>query len=85
MIVYVQWNFMPRIPVGNWVEDFVDFITDNFGGFFDVLQSVFTFLVDTFEVVLTLLPAQVMVIVFAAMHGFWRTGGLHSLPWRASC
>jgi hypothetical protein len=32
-----------------------------------------------------LLPAQVMVIVFAAMHGFWRTGGLHSLPWWASC
>ena len=85
MIAYVQWNFTPRILVGNWVEDFVDFITDNFGGFFDVLQSVFTFLVDTFEVVLTLLPAQVMVIVFAAMHGFWRTGGLHSLPWWASC
>lgn len=75
MLALLQTNLVPRIPLGSWVESFVDFITNAFGGFFDVLTAVLDFLINTFVSALTVPPALVMIVVFAAIAWFlasWR-------------
>lgn len=67
MISLVQSNYVPRLPLGNWVENFVQFTTNNFTGFFDLLQSLFNFLVGVGEGLLTVLPAPLMILVFGAV------------------
>ncbi|CAN5852084.1 proline/glycine betaine ABC transporter permease [soil metagenome] len=67
MIALVQSNYVPRLPLGNWVESFVQFTTNNFTGFFDLLQSLFNFLVGAGEGLLTILPAPLMILVFGAV------------------
>ena len=67
MIALLQSNVVPKIPLGNWVENFVQFITDNFSGFFDVLQGALNFMVSAFQGILTLLPPLAMILVLAAI------------------
>jgi glycine betaine/proline transport system permease protein len=75
MPALLQTNLVPRIPLGNWVESFVQFITNTFGGFFDLLTAVLDFLINTFVSVLTVPPALVTIVVLAAIAWFlasWR-------------
>ena len=72
-----QSDIVPRIPLDSWVENAVDFSTENFSGFFGFLETVIGFFVDTFETGLTLLPPLVMVVIFAALAWYlttWRLG-----------
>ena len=75
MLALLQTNLVPRIPLGSWVESFVQYITDTFGGFFDVLTAVLDFLINTFVSALTVPPAPVMIVILAAIAWFlasWR-------------
>lgn len=67
MSALLQSDYMPRIPLGDWVEGFVQFTTNNFAGFFDLLQSLFNFLVGFFEGSLVILPAPIMIVIFGAV------------------
>ena len=75
MMALLQVNPVPRIPVGNWVASFVDYITNNFSGFFDGVQVVLEFLVSVAVGAVDSLPALIMVVIFAAIAWFvagWR-------------
>lgn len=67
MMALLQSSVVPKLPLGNWVESFVQFITDNFSGFFDVVEGTLNFLVSAFQGTLTFLPPLAMIVVLAAI------------------
>ena len=60
-------DFVPRLPLGHWVSDFVNYITNNFSGFFAGLTAVLGALVSIFTTAVSYLPSPVMIIIFAAI------------------
>ncbi len=75
MLALLQDNLVPRIPLGSWVESFVQFITNTFRGFFNLLTTLLDFLIGTFSFILTQPPALLMIAIFAAIAWFlasWR-------------
>ncbi|MDY0944417.1 ABC transporter permease subunit [Frigoribacterium sp. CFBP9039] len=65
-------NDILRIPFGSWVSSVVDWITDNLGGFFDVVRAVFLFFYEWMEYILSAPPFWAVVIVVAALAFFAR-------------
>jgi len=62
MLAFIQP--VPRIPLGERVEDVVSFVTENFEWFFSFLESVLTSLVDALSTVLTALPPLAVLGAF---------------------
>lgn len=66
-----------RMPLGDWVESGVDWITDHLGVVFDVVKAVVSTLYDGVEWALTEPPALVIILLLALL-GFavrgWRMG-----------
>lgn len=60
-------TLVPRIPLGAWVESFVDWITDVFDPVFDVVKDVLTAVYDVFETVLASPPFWIVAIVLAGL------------------
>lgn len=58
---------VPKIPLGEWVESSVNFLRENFEGFFDALKVFLEFLVGMFEIAFTILPASAMVLIFGVV------------------
>ncbi|SDS40497.1 ABC transporter permease [Agrococcus carbonis] len=56
-----------RIPLGDWVEAGVDWVTDNVKVVFDVIKAIVSALYDVVELVLTEPPAIVLILVLAAI------------------
>ena len=67
MMALLQYNPVPRIPIGSWVSSFVTYLTDNFAGFFDGLQAILQFFVNIATGAVNSLPALVMIVIFAAI------------------
>jgi glycine betaine/proline transport system permease protein len=66
---------VPEIPIAKWVNSAIAWIIGNFGGVFDVLNSVIEGVVNGISFLLTLAPSLVMIIIFAAVSYFlsgWR-------------
>jgi glycine betaine/proline transport system permease protein len=66
---------VPQIPIAKWVNSAIAWIIGNFGGAFDVLNSVIEGGVNGLSFLLTLAPPLVMIIIFAAISFFlsgWR-------------
>ena len=66
---------VPEIPIAKWVNSAIAWIIGNFGGAFDVLNSVIEGVVNGLSFLLTLAPSLVMIIIFAAISYFlsgWR-------------
>ena len=67
---------MPRIPLGRYVDDLVQFLLQHFGGVFDGLSSVLINLVNLVYRVLSGPPYLVVIAVFAILAWFasraWR-------------
>jgi glycine betaine/proline transport system permease protein len=66
---------VPEIPIAKWVNSAIAWIIGNFGGVFDVLNSVIEGVVNGLSFLLTLAPSLVMIIIFAAISYFlsgWR-------------
>ncbi|NYF10275.1 ABC-type proline/glycine betaine transport system permease subunit [Leifsonia sp. AK011] len=57
----------PRIHIGDWAEGLVDFIVDNFAGFFLVLRTVFLGFYDAVEWMLSSPPFWVIIIAFSVL------------------
>lgn len=58
---------IPRIPLGDWAENFVDFLVNNFEWFFDFLQVFLETLVGGFSTLLSILPPLAMIAVLAGL------------------
>ena len=54
-----------RIPIGDWVENAVDWLRDNLAGLFDVITVIVRFLVDGLTDVLIAIPMPLMIVIFA--------------------
>lgn len=67
-----------RIPIGDWVEGLVDFVTTYLAGLFDVIRTVFRSFYDAVDWVLATPPFWVIIIVISVLAVFargWRFGG----------
>jgi glycine betaine/proline transport system permease protein len=75
MLAFLQSELVPSIPLAEWTESAVDWITDNFDGVFDILDSVIDLVVGSLESLLLTPPALVMVAilgVIALLLAGWR-------------
>ncbi len=61
------WITDHAIPVGTWSTDFVNFVKNNFQGFFDGLSNVLGFLLDGTTNILHAVPALLLIVIFAAL------------------
>jgi ABC-type proline/glycine betaine transport system permease subunit len=62
-----------RIPLGRWVEDIIDFITDTFGFLFDFVATVVSGLYDIVGALFTTPPFWAIIVVLALL-GFAARG-----------
>jgi glycine betaine/proline transport system permease protein len=69
-VIFAQAEFIPRIPLADWTESFVDFVTGNFSAPFDILRGAISVFVDVLQTMLLAPPALVMVAVFAVIAFF---------------
>lgn len=60
-------NWFPRIPLGDWVDEFVDFITETFSIVFDVISVIFGTFYDAVEWLFVTPPFWVIIIVIAGL------------------
>src|ERR671911_2947887 len=75
MLAFLQSEFVPSIPLDEWTESAVDWITDNFDGAFDVLDSAIDLVVNSLEFILLTPPALLTVAVLGVIAFFlasWR-------------
>src|SRR5215204_5782385 len=75
MLAFLQSELVPSIPLAEWTESAVDWITDNFEWFFDPLDSVIDLVVGSLEYILLASPALLMVAilgVIAFLLSSWR-------------
>src|SRR5215212_8547027 len=75
MLAFLQSELVPSIPLAEWTESVVDWITDNFEWFFDPLDSVIDLVVGSLEYILLASPALLMVAilgVIAFLLASWR-------------
>ncbi len=75
-MMLAQVEFIPRIPLDDWVESAVAFITDTFGGPLEAIDFVLNVLVESMNFVMTTPPALVTIAIFGVLAYFlagWRT------------
>jgi glycine betaine/proline transport system permease protein len=58
---------MPRVPVGRYVNDLVQFLLEHFGGLFDALSSALIVLVNVVYRLLSATPSLAMIAVLAVL------------------
>lgn len=58
-------SLIPRIPVGDWAESGIDWLTQNASGLFDLISTIFNFLVGNLTYGLTALEPLVMIVILA--------------------
>ncbi|KRC61492.1 hypothetical protein ASE14_11550 [Agromyces sp. Root81] len=56
-----------RLPLGDWADSFIDFITEVFGGFFAVVRGIFAGFYDLVDFALQTPPFWVVIVAFAAI------------------
>lgn len=67
MMAFLQENLVPEIPLADWTNTVVGWITDTFGPIFDVLNAVIESSVEGLAFVLTAPPELVVIAVLAAV------------------
>jgi glycine betaine/proline transport system permease protein len=75
MVALLQRELIPSIPIEKWVNSAIGWIIGNFGGFFDVLNSVIENTVNGMSGLLTAVPALLMIAIVAVIAYFlagWR-------------
>ncbi|MDG6250236.1 ABC transporter permease subunit, partial [Methanocalculus sp.] len=58
---------LPKIPIGQFVSDIVDWIEANLGWLLDGITAVLRFLLNGFQDILTLLPPLVMIPILGIL------------------
>jgi glycine betaine/proline transport system permease protein len=75
MLAFLQTDLIPKIPLADWTDSAVDWITETFEWFFDPLKDVIEAIVGALEVTFTTLPALLMVAILTVIAFFlagWR-------------
>lgn len=75
MLALLQAEFIPRIPLAEWTESGVDWITETFEGAFDLLDAVIDIVIGSLEFLLLTPPALLMVAILGVIAFFlagWR-------------
>ena len=67
MLAFLQSELVPSIPLAEWTETAVDWITDNFEWFFEPLDSAIDLVVSSLEYVLLAPPALLMVAILGVI------------------
>ena len=65
---------LPRIPIGDRVDEAVDWLTDNLGAVFDFVSERISWLIENLEELLTWPPSLVLAALFAVLA--WRLRSL---------
>jgi glycine betaine/proline transport system permease protein len=63
---------IPKVPLGDWLASFFDWLTTNLSGFFDGVSSVIGGAVDGLIALLEAPPALVLAVIFAVIGLFVR-------------
>src|SRR5699024_10393121 len=63
----------PRIPVGTWAEDGIDWLTDNAAWLFDAFSAIMSFLISNLETGLMSIPAVVAILLFGLIGWCFRS------------
>ena len=58
---------LPKIPIGDWFERFIDFLGDNFGFIFDGFEAIISFLTDLIYDSLTFMPDLIYIVIFTGL------------------
>ncbi|QHZ46012.1 ABC transporter permease [Bacillus sp. NSP9.1] len=69
-------SIIPRIPLDQWANYLVDFVTNRFSGLFNVINDIMTSVIGGLEWLLTTPSPLVMVIILVALAGWltnWKT------------
>ncbi len=61
---------IPKIPLGEWIESFEDWLTDHAGPVFDFITTVIGSLVDGIETALVSVPAIILILLLTAL-AYW--------------
>jgi glycine betaine/proline transport system permease protein len=64
------WISGNSIPVGDWSTSFVNFVNNNFSGFFNLVSTALGFLLDGTTTVLAAVPSLVLIVILTALT-FW--------------
>jgi len=64
---------LPRIPVGEWIDSAVDWLTDNVDWLFEFISTVIAWLVDQLETLLMWPHPLLLAAIFAAL-AWWIRG-----------
>lgn len=70
-------NFPIRIPIGNWVETGVVWLTDNFSGVFDSISMVVGYILNHIDKAFNAIPWPFMLLALTLLAWFvsgWRIG-----------
>lgn len=62
-----DWLESHKIPLGKWIESFINFITDTFQSFFDVFSNVIEFLLDGLTELMLWTNPFVLILIFCAI------------------
>jgi len=65
-------KWLPRIPLADWIDSFVDWLTSTFGGLFDGVSSAVENAVDGIVNILGLLPPIVLSVIIGLI-ALWLT------------
>lgn len=58
---------MIRIPLGDWVESFIDVLIATLGPVFDFIRAIFGALYEVFEFILLMPPVGLIITIFAVL------------------
>ncbi len=75
MLAFLQGDLVPKLPLEQWTKSFVNYITGNFRGAFNLLRETIDAFVGGLEAVLSAPPEFVMIAILAAIALFvagWR-------------
>ncbi|MDN5353441.1 MAG: glycine betaine/proline transport system permease protein [Candidatus Cloacimonadota bacterium] len=64
---------MYKLPVGKFFESIIDWLTQNLGPFFDIINSILTGIISTFETVLLFIPPLILIALMVVLA--WRIAG----------
>jgi glycine betaine/proline transport system permease protein len=67
MLAFLQTELIPKIPLAEWTESGVDWITDTFEGAFDLLDTVIDIVIGSLEFALLTPPALLMVAILSVI------------------
>ncbi|WP_257351356.1 ABC transporter permease [Pseudalkalibacillus decolorationis] len=60
-------QLFPKLPLAEWVEQAVDFLTDNLGPFFEALTEGIEGFVEFIVLILSSIPAVVLIAIFTGL------------------